>query len=180
MLSPADIAGSLAGDRSSRNMLRLAEQMQHSGVNLREYLEETGRQPLPVRWYLTWTLSHYVEQTREAGAAEQHLLWEFLLSCRHEGMQRDLWRCLSFIDIVEELSGAVYSHAIRITGSAKHPVAVRAHAMLTAYHIARGYPELLNELDMVLTPLKEGEAMSVRARSMRIRQWIAKDLKKKE
>lgn len=178
MLSPAAIADSLARDRSSKNMMLLVGQMQRVGIDLREYVEEIRRQPLPVKWYLTWALSHYVEQNPEAGTREQHLLWEFMQSCDHEGMQRDLWRCLAFMDIGDDLSGVVYTRAIQVITSVKHPIAVRALAMLVAYHIARGYHELLGELDMVLEPLKEDEGKGVRSRSMRIRQWIAKDLMK--
>jgi len=166
------MAASLADDRTKKNMLYQVEQMHRSGIDLRAYLDEVRRQPLPVKWYLTWTLSHFLERYPEQGAHAEQQVWEFLRSCGHEGMQRDLWRCLSFMDIGDDLSGEIYNCATAAIVSVKKPIAVRVHAMTVAYRIARPYPELMDELYMLLETLKNEESPGIRTRSKHIRELI--------
>lgn len=168
MISPKDIATSLEGDRSKANMLRCVAAMEKLGIDFEAFFKEVRSQSEPVCWYLTWLLSHFIEHYPALGTSIQHHVWDLLKTTAHKGMQRDLWRSLSFIHVSEELSGEIYDAACLIIPSTQQPIAVRAHAMFTARNIALPYPELCDELALILSELHHSESAGIRSRSRNI------------
>ena len=83
----------------------------------------------------------------------------------NHSMSRDYWRCWSFMDIHDELDGEIYEHALKKIVSSKEALAVRAHAMQSAFRIALPFPELQMELLSILVKLENEDAPAICARS---------------
>lgn len=127
---------------------------------------------------MLWTLGHYIEQNRHLKEIEVLAIWNGLESTSHPSMLRDYWRMLSFLEIPEEISGHAYQKALETVKSERFPIAVRAHAMLVGYNIAKPYPELLTEYALVLETLQaESESAGLRSRSKNLLKKINKSVK---
>ena len=174
MIKAIEIAKSLEPDRSKANVNRIVLEMAKHGYDFEDYLNIVERTELPVKWYLTWNLGHYLQEYSHLGLVKQRLFWNFSKQVEHEGMLRDIWRSWSFLVVHEELEGDVFDRAMRIIPSQMHPVAVRVHAMKTAHNIAKNYLEIAEELIMILEDLDHDESSGIRARSKN----IVKDLRK--
>ena len=174
MIKAIEISKSLEADRSKANVNRMVLEMAKHGYDFGDYLNIVERSELPVKWYLTWNLGHYLQEYSHLGLVKQRLFWEFSKQVEHEGMLRDIWRSWSFLVVHEELEGDVFDKAVRIIPSQMYPVAVRVHAMKTAHNIAKNYPEIAEELMMILEDLDHDESSGIRARAKN----ILKDLRK--
>ena len=173
-VSPADIADSLAGDRTKRNVERWARVMARRGVDFDAFFDELSRRQPPLRWQMTWLLSHYVARNRRDGTRAERRIWKTLTDCGDPGMRRELWRALSFIDVDEDLAGDVFDAAIAVVRSSAEPIAVRAHAMFAARNIARPHPPLRRELRLVLEAALAEDSPAIRARSRNVLDELRK------
>jgi len=175
LLTTRDIADALAKDRSKASVARQVERMHREPFDLSVFLQEIPEQELPVRWYLTWTLTHFLEDQPDIGKENVVLIWDLLKACNHNGMERDLWRSLTFVEIHEDLSGEVFDRAIQTLRSPKHAVAVRAHSMLVAFNIARPFEELRQELEECLSIVQQqNDSAGLYARSKNLRKKLAR------
>lgn len=153
--------------------------MAKEGFYWDEYWHVIEQTPLPKKWYLTWLLSHYVDSYPHMDEANQQQLWKLLSNCRHVGMLRDLWRILSCVEVDESISGFVFDKALLTMMSPAHAPATRVNAMETAYRIARPYPELLEEINILLRNMPEEEPPSpaLNARKKQVLLKINRDLR---
>ena len=169
MISPREIAEFLTLNRSKANINKLIASIEKEGLDFNAFFSEVQHQKQPIRWYMTWLLTHYVEANKEMGSSIQTLIWNQLKATTNQSMLRDLWRCMSHIDVNEEISGEVYDQATRVFTSQKHAIAVRAHALECACYIAKPYPELREEMKLFLKPLKEDESPGMRSKA---KNWL--------
>ncbi|MEZ4721932.1 MAG: hypothetical protein R2813_08670 [Flavobacteriales bacterium] len=174
MIAAKDIANALDEDRSKDNVLRIIQAIEKQGTDYREFFQIVHEQPASKCWRMTWMLSSLVERNPKIGNEIQELVWKQLKPCEHQGMQRDLWRTLTFVDISEELSGSVYDFACNVIASAHYPVAVRVHAMQCAFNIAKPWPELRDELKMILDSLGPEESVGTRNRAGKLSARLAR------
>lgn len=175
MIDPKEIADRLTENRSKANVTRIIRDIELHGMDFHLFFQEVNNRPHPTNWYMTWLFSDFVKRNPREGAKAQHLIWQQLKQVENESMLRDLWRCLSFIQVNEELSGEIYDTAFQVIPSQKFAIAIRAHAMLTACNIAMPYPELRAELILVLDGLQEEESAGIRSRGRN----LSKRLKRK-
>ena len=165
MILASAIAEALADDRSKRQVSILVDRMARDGFDLSEFLSIVRSTPLPVKWYLTWTLNHYYSAYPYTTEDQQKALWNFLSETGHEGIQRDLWRIMSHLDLVEEVAGPAFDRAIHIVQSQTHSIAVRAHAMSVMSNVTYRYIELVDEVLMVLSDLDQDTSTGIRTRA---------------
>ena len=175
MIKATEIAKSLKADRSKASINRIVLEMAKHGYDFKGYVEKIEQTELPVKWYLMYNLGHYIQEYSHLGLLKQRLFWEFSKTIDHRGMLRDIWRSWSFLVVHEELEGDVFDKAVGIIPSQLYPVAVRIHAMKTAHNIAKNYPEIAEELIMILEDLDHDESSGVRTR----KKNILKDLHKR-
>lgn len=71
----------------------------------------------------------------------------------HPGIFRNIFRVLQGIEIPEKYQGMVVDRAFKAIMSETQPAAVRAFAITTAANICRQYPELKQELLVILQEL---------------------------
>ncbi len=177
MLDPKEIANVLEQERDKYTISILLERMARDGFSLDAYFTEVDERDQPVKWYLTWTLSHYFDAYPHANLASQQLIWKALQKTDHKGMLRDFWRMLTCFKVDEEIAGAVYDKALHTCASPMHAVAVRVHAMQVAYDIASDYPELLSEVLNVLHQLPEEDEKGVLSRKKKLIEKIKEQLR---
>lgn len=177
MLDPKEVAQVLEQERDKHTINALVERMARDGFSLGAYFNEIDQREQPVKWYLTWTLSHYFDAYPHAPLATQELIWKALQQTDHKGMLRDYWRMLTCFDVDEEIAGAVYDKALLTCASPVHAVAVRVHAMQVAFNIAKAYPELLEEVLQVLLQLPEEDEKGIISRKNKLIQAIKESLR---
>jgi len=71
----------------------------------------------------------------------------------HPAITRNIFRVLQEIDIPEKYQGVLVDKSFRAIMSETQPAAVRAFAITVAAHICKSYPELRNELLIILKEL---------------------------
>ena len=124
-----------------------------------------------------WLLTHYVERYPTDGSKHQKLIWNILKSTDSHSLQRDLWRAFTFINVEDNLEGEVYDLAVKTTSNAALPIAPRAHAMLCAVNVALHYPELSEEMLLVLSSFPQEESPGLRSRAKNLSAKLRKKLK---
>ena len=169
MISAAEIAKELTENRSKQRVNKLVTRIEKEGIDFKEFFEEVDQQSHPTRWYMTWLLTHFVESNPEIGTEQQVLIWNLLKDCTNQSMLRDLWRCMSHIEVNDDISGEVYERAIKTFSSQKQAIAVRGHSLECACNIAKPYPELRDELTMLMRVLLNDESAGIRSKA---KNWI--------
>lgn len=166
MLVANDIFDSLLADRSKENVSFWVTQMINKGFSPDSLMDLVRKSKPSEGWKITWLLSHYMEATSDGSF--QNGIWKLLQQTKHQGIQRDLWRALSFVKIEESIAGEVYDTASKMITSQMHPIANRAHAMLCAFNISQQYPELQEELKTILLGISPEDSAGIKARAKNI------------
>jgi hypothetical protein len=86
----------------------------------------------------------------------------------HVAVRRNVVRMLQFIDIPKRLEGRVYDACYNLLADPQQPVAVRCFSMTVAAKLAKGEPDLLNELRLVATKYPATLTAGLRSRAKRI------------
>ncbi|MFN0139371.1 MAG: hypothetical protein ACKVQW_04700 [Pyrinomonadaceae bacterium] len=86
----------------------------------------------------------------------------------HVAVRRNVVRMLQFIDIPKRLEGRVFDACYNLLADPKQPVAVRCFSMTVAAKLAKGEPELLDELRLVTTKYPQAATAGLRSRARRI------------
>ncbi len=68
----------------------------------------------------------------------------------HDAVVRNTLRIWQFIEIPENLTGQVYDQCFQYLSNPNDPVAIRAFAMTVCVNIAHQYPELAEEIRLVI------------------------------
>lgn len=165
MLDPKKIADALTTDRSKDSVLRILQSIEKEGLDFHQFFRYLPELSFPLRWYMTWVLTHYIERNKSIGNQNQEAIWTELKTNNHPSMQRDLWRSMTFIDVDDKFSGEVYDAAVKTLMSVSNPIAVRAHAMYCAANIAQPFPELSRELALILADFNQDDSAGLRARA---------------
>jgi hypothetical protein len=178
MVEPQFIADALTEERSKASVNRVIHVLEKEGLDFAQFFDFLSNTPFPLRWYMTWVLTHYIEQNPDIGNKNQQLIWKELKTNDNQSMLRDLWRSMTFIEIDEELAGDVYDAAVKTLMSAKNAIAVRAHAMYCAANIAKPYSELCHELILLLEEFKLEESAGLKARAQNLSKQLSRNLRK--
>lgn len=178
MLPILTIQASLEIDRSKANVVFLIEEMMAQGFDWVVFCSALLAAEKKTAWKMGWLLTHYVERNPEDGSKHQALIWDILKNTDSHSLQRDLWRAFTFISIEEDLEGEVYDLAVKTTINAALPIAPRAHAMLCAVQIALRYPELIEEMLLVLSSFPQEDSAGLRSRAKNLSAKLRKKLKK--
>ena len=166
MLDCTTIFESLMADRSKQNIAHWVNKMIREGFDPVAFMVQFHAHEPSKSWKLTWLLSHYIEASKDDSF--QLDIWQVLKTTEHQGIQRDLWRAFSFISINESIAGEVYDKALGLIHSQLYAIAVRAHAMQCAFNIAQTYPELKEELALVLKGISSEDSAGIRSRTKRL------------
>lgn len=93
----------------------------------------------------------------------------------HSGVVRSIMRIFQNQPVPKKMESFVLDKCFEYVQNPSEAIAVRAFAMTLIYNIAKPYPELLNELSVVLTHLSSfDESAGIKVRSRNILKDIAK------
>jgi len=86
-----------------------------------------------------------------------------------DGVRRSFSKVFSIVEIPEEISGEIYDLCVDWIIQEKTSIAVKAHCMEAAKNIALPYPELCEELGIVIRDQMEySESAGVQSRGRRM------------
>ncbi|MEL7532758.1 MAG: hypothetical protein AAFN10_15675 [Bacteroidota bacterium] len=92
----------------------------------------------------------------------------------HNMIHRNIVKHLYRVEIDEEIEGELYDLAINKISNPQVEVAIRVHCMNIAWKIAEPYPELREELRLVIEGHIGDGSAGFKSRGKRILKWIEK------
>ncbi len=126
----------------------------------------------PLAWRAAWILDGSDEHC--PGLALHHIsrIVQHLPVLESNSTLRSLLRLLCRYDIPEDDQGLLIDRCFSYMVSELYPVAVKVHAMQIIYNHVRLYPELKDELRMVIEDQAENNTVGFKARGKRIMQQL--------
>ncbi len=129
----------------------------------------------PLPQYASWAFEKCGEKYPQLMNPYVEEMIEYMQGPVHDAVRRSFAKVLSNMDLPEEVTGDLYDLCIDWLLKEKTTIAVKAHCMSLAANIAMPYPELREELSVVLRDLMEHEgSIGVRSRGKRILKAMAK------
>jgi hypothetical protein len=86
----------------------------------------------------------------------------------HVAVRRNVVRLLQFVEIPKRYQGRIFDACYELLADPAQPVAVRCFSMSVAANIAKGQPELMDELRLVATEHPQVATAGIRARMRRV------------
>ena len=120
-----------------------------------------------------WVLSHCIDN--HPWLMIKHLE-ALVVNLQNDGVsdavKRNTVRVLQFAEIPEKLAGLTADLCFSFLQSHKEPIAVKAYAMTIIYNLSMRYPELSNELVLIIEDLLPYGSPGIRSRGMKILKAI--------
>lgn len=164
-----DIKQQLLSDRSKQNISRLADYIgkDKKRCAILWKLIRQGEAPLPQRG--AWLFENCVPKHPELALPYLQEMLSYMQQEVPDGVRRSFSKVFSLVEIPEEISGEIYDLCIDWIIQEKTSIAVKVHCMETAKNIALPYPELREELTIVIRDQMEyTESAGVRVRGKRL------------
>ena len=86
----------------------------------------------------------------------------------HIAVRRNVVRLLQFVEIPKRYKGRIFDACYDLLADPAQPVAIRCFSMTVAANIAKGAPELLDELRLVATKFPQAATAGFRSRARRV------------
>lgn len=126
----------------------------------------------------SWPLSYIVENNPELVYPHLPVLLKLLDEPLHIAYKRNMFRLLRGMQTIpEKHHSQVIDYCIRAITNMNDPAAVRAFAIHVMGKLFTVYPELGNELKIMLQPLTDHELPSIRSSATHVLKQIAKNLR---
>lgn len=173
-----NIEQSLLKEHSKANTLAIVKYIGSDKKLFRELVEllQSDNQRLVQR--ASWPLSLVAEQTPEMVYQHLPVLLRLLNQPLHVAYKRNLFRLLRGMKTIpEKHHSEVIGYCMRAITNIHDPAAVRAFAIHVMGKLLLVYPELANELSILLEPLTDHELPSVRSSAKHVLKQIAKNLR---
>lgn len=140
----------LLAEHSKLHTLRIVSWVNRSPDHLAELVATVVGEDPKLAQRAAWVLSVWGEA--EPASLQPHLpqLLQGLSKPQHNAVPRAILRSLALMEIPEDFSGEVFDQAFRYLQSPQQPTAIRVCAMQVAFNLALPYPELRQELRLVL------------------------------
>jgi hypothetical protein len=128
----------------------------------------------PLAWRAAWLLDGSDE--RHPGLAGDHIrrIIQKLPGLKSPGALRSLLRMLCRYDIPEDDQGILIDRCFGYMVSELYPVAVKVHAMQIIYNHTLLYPELKEELQIVIEDQADNNSVGFKSRGNRILKQLDK------
>lgn len=116
-----------------------------------------------------WPVSYCVERHPELITPYWGKLAEQLeREDAHVAVRRNVARLLQFVNVPKRYQGRIFDACYNLLADPAEPVAVRVFSMTVAAKIAKGSPELLDELRLVATKYPQAATAGFRCRAQRV------------
>ncbi|MFT4155880.1 hypothetical protein [Parafilimonas sp.] len=91
----------------------------------------------------------------------------------HDAVIRNSVRILQQIEIPETLHGKLMNNCFELIESPSTPVAIKAFSLTTLYNLSKHYPEIKNELKLVIETGFNNETAAFKSRGREILKWLS-------
>lgn len=123
----------------------------------------------------SWPLSYIAEHQPLLIVPYLPKLIQQLATSKHAAYKRNVYRTLRILpELPENIHAALIDHCIHDISDHTNPAAVRAFAIHIMGRLAKWYPDLRNELQLVLEPLVEHEFPSIKSSARNILKQLHK------
>ena len=116
-----------------------------------------------------WPISNCIEQ--HPALIKKHfarLLKNLGKEGIHDAVKRNTIRLLQFVDIPEKFHGQVMDICFNYIVSPTEAVAVKAFSITVLQNLARKYPEIINEIKLVIEERWDYETMAFKTRAKKL------------
>ncbi|MBP9664546.1 MAG: hypothetical protein KBD94_07975 [Pyrinomonadaceae bacterium] len=116
-------------------------------------------------WPVSYCIQHHPEMIRPYWG---RLVAQLERDDAHVAVRRNVARLLQFVDIPKRHQGRIFDACYALLADVSQPVAVRCFSMTVAANIAKGTPELMDELRLIATEHPEAATAGSRSRLRKI------------
>lgn len=173
-----NIKEALLREHSKPNTLAIVNYIANDAALFKELvmLLQSDNQRLVQR--ASWPLSYIVENNPGLVYPHMPLLLKLLDNPMHVAYKRNMFRLLRGMKTIpEKFHSQVIDHCMRAIPNINDAAAVRAFAIHIMGKLFVTYPELANELNVLLEPLTDHELPSIRSSANHVLKQIAKNLR---
>ena len=117
----------------------------------------------------SWPINYCVE--KYPGLIKKHfvkLLKNLDKKGIHDAVKRNTVRLLQYVEIPEKFHGQVMDICFRYISSPAEPVAIKAFSITVLQNLAKQYPEIMNELKLVIEERWDYETVAFRTRAKKL------------
>ncbi|RPE08332.1 hypothetical protein EGT74_14860 [Chitinophaga lutea] len=163
-------------EHSRENTLRIAKWIGNKPDRVTALMELFLHDEYRVVQRAAWILSHVAE--KHPALVEPHL-HQMVDRMGHPGIpvavKRNVVRILQFLPVPENLQGPVMDYCFRFLEDPQETVAVRAFSMTVLANLAEQYPEIRNEIVLLIEDqLREGATPGFKSRGKKTLARLAK------
>lgn len=164
-----DIREALLAEHSKRQTMKIVSYIDEDASKFKElmrhFLGNSYRLSQRAAWAVNYCAEHHNDLIKPYFAK---LIEQLERKEAHVAVRRNVARTLQFIEIPKRYQGRVFEACYRLFADLAEPVAVRCFSMTVAAKIAKGEPELLNELREVVSRNPQLMTAGLRARARRV------------
>ena len=91
----------------------------------------------------------------------------------HDAIKRNTVRLLQYADIPAKYQGEIMDLCFRYISSPDEPVAIKAFSLTVLQHLSRHYPEIKNELKVIIEERWDFETAAFKSRARKILKEIS-------
>lgn len=116
-----------------------------------------------------WPVSYCVEE--QPGFIKKHfsrLIKNLKKKGIHDAVKRNSVRLLQYVSIPEKFHGQVMDFCFRYISSPTEPVAIKAFSITILQNLAKQYPEIINELKLVIEERWDYETAAFKTRARKL------------
>jgi hypothetical protein len=115
-----------------------------------------------------WPMPMIVKKTSDLISPYLERLIDNLENPSHNAVVRNTVRLLQDIPIPEQFQGKVVDRCLKLIADPKEPTANRAFSMTVVYNISKTWPDLQNELRLLIESQMETESPGFKSRGRKI------------
>ncbi len=145
-----NIHDALLAEHSKRQTMKIVRYIDGDPVKFHElmnlFLGDTYRLSQRAAWAVNYCAEHHHELVKPYFGK---LVEQLENDDAHVAVRRNVARLLQFVEIPKRLHGRIFDACYNLVDDAEQPVAVRVFALTVAAKIAKGEPELLDELRLI-------------------------------
>jgi hypothetical protein len=151
-----DIAAALKKEHSKPLTLKIVKYVGNDKTRVKELLEIFLNSEYRITQRAAWPLSYVaIDNPKLIEPYFSKLIGKLKDPSEHPAIPRNILRIFQEIDIPEKYHGPLIDLCFKFIMDVAHPIAVRAFAITVATNICMLYPELKNELLIILDEMKK-------------------------
>ncbi len=163
-----NLHAALLAENSKANIEKIVKAIGNDSEKFKELIHLIFNAEEKAKQRASWVMGYCVINHPELVKPYLKNLIALLNKPVHNALKRNVVRFLQFIDIPEDFQGSVFDTCIKLILNPKEAIAVRAFSMTVCANIAKGYPELKEEVKNILIHLAPEESAGIKSRAKNV------------